>query len=729
MAMTMASVSNSASSSAAAPASSSSSSSSHSISVQPTRVAEPADRARELRQMAIDMIREWYAAFGSVIPQLRVAHTWLMSRLPPSARSRPTRSQQQRQQAEQERMRAVRTQNLLKARYTRLASEFHPASAELRRLLTELSNAVDLLMPPVGSNAWSHYLLTTEHDDEKQLHTTQAAEQEVDININADSTSTDMEPTKKQKTAVVRTENSVAHHVAIGGDDETATHAHEPSVKRVKLESHSAHGISSVTQSSRMSSLTEDEDVEWEEETDAFNQPTVLPDTVSLSSHGTANEPGHDSTFSSLLTLVPSSTQHQPTASASANANASIHPAAAPFLQAVSRLDNWWLNEQPTSSATTDETSSQVPHSRVEHMTATDTDEELLFSRHVDGEMEGDGEAQLGAADRNYKLTIEVDTDFAAQKNEATVALFDTIRDGWSRLHKTFIPVLVEWIDTLSRIATTDTNSSVSAPTPSSSTHVYVAPNVVGDGPAASAASADPSRPSTSASVSSSDSSIPVHASQRDEYLRIAQELYATIHQLVIKCQRLNIPVQEGSLSIDKWKEIRKEVERNILEDENAQEGNGARRRRLTSSSRMTASSSSSSSLSSDTRVPLPTSLPSALAQSRTSNSLTAATTNTATPSTTTAATHASTAVAPYLQRASRHATEARADRRLREMKRKHAERMEEERKRKQAGVQMDTDAEASRALRRPFRNANPAPSQATTVTGVKAEGHDVEVV
>jgi hypothetical protein len=110
--------------------------------------------------------------------------------------------------------------------------------------------------------------------------------------------------------------------------------------------------------------------------------------------------------------------------------------------------------------------------------------------------------------------------------------MFQALREAWSRIEKSFLPLLTEWIDTLSRIELERADLSALA----------------AGGAASSAATA-----------TLSESQLQALRQQRDSYLKRCVQLREQIHTLRVKCARLGVRI--SSQTAERNATVRRETE------------------------------------------------------------------------------------------------------------------------------------------------------------------------
>lgn len=141
-------------------------------------------------------------------------------------------------------------------------------------------------------------------------------------------------------------------------------------------------------------------------------------------------------------------------------------------------------------------------------------------------------------------------------------AIFQTLRDAWSQIQRSLLPMLNDWIDTLTRVEFKDN-----------------------EGSAASASSA-------SSSSSGPISSAALDRSRRDRFLLECVAKRERLDLLLRKCTKLQLNV--STLTAERLAAVRRAAERNILSP-NANDAANAEQHDATSGQRSTAPTPSSS--------------------------------------------------------------------------------------------------------------------------------------
>jgi len=426
-------------------------------------VPRPPMKARELQAFSVACIRQWDDTFGGHIQLLRLACDFIQTRVGNIHVAGASQLESEHTAAMRVGAQRQRTQRLLAVRFARLSCEFEAQESELRHLLQEVDNALQMLFPTAAGDKQllSSYML-------------QASEQR--------------DALKEE-------------------DDEEDTDS-EPAAKRVKTEAQDpAPSLSSAAVDAPPEAAPSDAaDVEWEEDAAAPPQASSLPATVAAAP------------------ALPASPPPPP-----------LEGAAAVFGEFKAADASWWLDEQ----------------SRTEELDASYQVEDEGAQGEADGvgdDYAGDDSEHAAAAaatagpelDRHYSLSIEFDAAAlagGAAETEANALLFQSLRDAWARIGKTFLPTLLEWIDTLTRIEF--------APPP---------PN--GD---QAAATADAGTIATR---------LAALRRQRASYLQRANHARDRIMSLRDKCSRLGVHV--SSLPSERSEVVRRETEQAISRDEAA---------------------------------------------------------------------------------------------------------------------------------------------------------------
>lgn len=121
-----------------------------------------------------------------------------------------------------------------------------------------------------------------------------------------------------------------------------------------------------------------------------------------------------------------------------------------------------------------------------------------------------------------------------------TAPVFQALREAWSRIEKSFLPLLTEWIDTLTRIELDQADLSALAT-------------------GASASSA--------ATAALTQSQLHTLRQQRDSYLKRCVHAREQIRTLCVKCARLGVRI--SSHTADRNEAVRRETENTITSAEN----------------------------------------------------------------------------------------------------------------------------------------------------------------
>ena len=606
---------------------------------------------------SVSCVRNWNDSFGESLQLLRLGCDFMQARV--GGMHVPTQFESEQAAEARSTFRRHRTQRLLAVRYARLAAEFETQEGELQSALSEITNALEILFPRADdAQQLGDYLLRgTEKNENQSPAELQVLKQE------PDDTS---RPSKRAKRVESAAGGSATEEPVAAATDSNAVTLLSPPVL----------ADSAV------------DDIEWEDDGAAPSAAAVS----AIAAHAAAAAPPQPSRSDPAVT---SATQ--------------LEGAAAVFgeFQAADSSDShWWLDEEQD-----DEHALEGESGEFEEDAGGDDGGGEWVDEHKDGGSNNDNLTH-GIA-RNYSLSIEFDAHIAVENEGScskhvldarmcavqrrrlgvcvsrqlltssfcflfclradTAPVFQALREAWSRIEKSFLPLLTEWIDTLTRIELDQADLSALAT-------------------GASASSA--------ATAALTESQLHTLRQQRDSYLKRCVHAREQIHTLRVKCARLGVRI--SSHTADRNDAVRRETELSIT----SADGDDAS---------------------------APAAGASAAAAARPGAAATRSSSSSRAAAATAAASSASADVAAHTRHAAnllgrRAAAEKRAVTKIRSVKRKHAQELEAQRLAARQQPQGEEAAaqggvgSSSDPLRRPFSAAGRIPSAAANI---KAEQVD----
>lgn len=426
--------------------------------------------------------------------------------------------------------RRQRTQRLLAVRYARLAAEFEAQESELQSALSEITNALEILFPQADdAQQLGDYMLRD------KTHSRGRSPAELPMMLKEEPRDASP-PNKRAKHDQSTAGPTVSEEQpSVGATESTAVTLPSPPV---------------------LADSAADE-VEWEEDGAASSAAAASASAVPVSA-ASPQQPRADPAVASAVRL---------------------EGAAAVFgeFQAADSSDShWWLDEEQDDGQTMegedaefggdagdnggewcDEHKDGSPtNDNLTHGIARNYSLDIEFDAHIAEENEGRcsrhcwlgvicawtserGRTLIPTSRRRRELTLcPVGRLFCFLADTAPV--FQALRESWSSIEKSFLPLLTEWVDTLTRIELEQADVSALAT-------------------GASASSA--------ATAALTDAQLHTLRQQRDSYLKRCVHAREQIHTLRVKCARLGVRI--SSHTADRNAAVRRETEHTITSADN----------------------------------------------------------------------------------------------------------------------------------------------------------------